>query len=384
MIEPRIDYVLNVRLKNLVAGAEAQQIHEQKVTKVVNLIHKCHIAATPGIAALLGSDTSNAKKLVDKLVAQKVLQECQVDFCSRAPRGVVYKLGPFGVLKAERLSEEFVEYRYDTGPRVSGLPQAEHDLMCAEIAAHWIHGGGELIDTDYTIRRSQMAEQPVKIVDLILGHNDATYGVEVEKSPKGERETDQMVLAALNSTWRFTAWVCIAGATGNHLRRMLDQRYVNEWVLNGSNKWVKSGTSVPLPFEFRRRQLVIHVPKEALPRTPAEWLNRFQLNSNEATSKAHQRVRAKGWLLSPLKPSSWAQGASEFELSQPSKSDHILVGTHLGDGNWRLHLAEEPPESGQSVLARIRPAKEFEGRPAPAGVVEAIVDSLDVINRGGQ
>ena len=84
-----------------------------------------------------------------------------------------YKARPFGVLKAERLSEDFVEYRYDTGPRVSGLPQAEHDLLCAEIAAHWIHGGGELIDTDYTIRRSQMAEQPVKIVDLVLGHNDA-------------------------------------------------------------------------------------------------------------------------------------------------------------------------------------------------------------------
>ncbi len=384
MIEPRIDYVMKVRLKNLVAGAEAQQIHEQKVAKVVNLIHKCHIAATPGIAALLGSDTSNAKKLVDKLVAQKVLQECQVDFCSKAPRGVVYKLGPFGVLKAERLSEEFVEYRYDTGPRVSGLPQAEHDLLCSEIAAHWIHGGGELIDTDYTIRRSQMAEQPVKIVDLVLGHNDALYSVEVEKSPKSEREADQMVLAALNSTWRFTAWVCIAGATGNHLRRMLDQRYVNEWVLNGSNKWVKSGTSVPLPFEFRRRQLVIQVPKEALPRTPAEWVARFQLNADETIAKVHRRAHAKGWILSTLEPSSWVAGASEFQLSQPSKSDRALLGTHLGDGNWRLHLAEESPESGQSVLARIRPVKAFEGRPAPAGVIEAIFDSLDDIMRGDQ
>src|SRR3989344_1945267 len=146
MIEPRIDYVMKVRLKNLVAGAEAQKIHE----------------------------------------------ECQVDFCSRAPRGVVYKLGPFGVLKAERLSEDFVEYRYDTGPRISGLPQAEHDLLCSEIAAHWIYGGGELIDTDYTIRRSQTAEQPVKIVDLVLSHNDAFYSFEVEKSPKSEREADQM------------------------------------------------------------------------------------------------------------------------------------------------------------------------------------------------
>jgi len=45
MINPRIDYVLNVRLKNLVAGAEAQQIHEQKVAKVVNLIHKSIFAA---------------------------------------------------------------------------------------------------------------------------------------------------------------------------------------------------------------------------------------------------------------------------------------------------------------------------------------------------
>lgn len=35
MIEPRIDYVMNVRLKNLVAGAEAHQIHDQKVAKVV-------------------------------------------------------------------------------------------------------------------------------------------------------------------------------------------------------------------------------------------------------------------------------------------------------------------------------------------------------------
>ena len=129
---------------------------------------------------------------------------------------------------------------------------------------------------------------------------------------------------------------------------------------------------------------MIHVAKEALPRTPVEWLNRFQVNSTEATAKVHQRVRTKGWILSPLKPSSWVQGASEFELSQPSKSDHILAGTHLGDGNWRLHLAEEPPESGQSVLARIRPAKEFDGRPAPAGVIEAIVDCLDVIDRVGQ
>lgn len=384
MIEPRIDYVMKVRLKNLVAGAEAQQIHEQKVAKVVNLIHKCHIAATPGVAALLGSDTSNAKKLVDKLVAQKVLQECQVDFCSRAPRGVVYKLGPFGVLKAERLSEDFVEYRYDTGPRVSGLPQAEHDLLCSEIAAHWIYGGGELIDTDYTIRRSQTAEQPVKIVDLVLGHNDAFYSVEVEKSPKSEREADQMVLAALTSTWRFTAWVCIAGATANHLRRMLDQRHVNEWVLNGSNKWVKSGSSIPLPFEFRRRQLVIHLPKEALPRAPIEWQTRFQLSSDDMIAKARQRVRAKGWNVSRLKPSIWVPGSTEFELSQPTVSDLLLVCTHLGDGNWRLHLAEEPPESGQPVLARIRPAKDFEERPAPTGVVEAIVDSLDVINRGGQ
>lgn len=92
----------------------------------------------------------------------------------------------------------------------------------------------------------------------------------------------------------------------------------------------------------------------------------------------------KGWNVSRLKPSTWLPGSAEFELSQPTVSDLLLVCTHLGDGNWRLHLAEEPPESGQPVLARIRPAKDFEERPAPAGVVEAIVDSLDVINRGGQ
>ena len=384
MIEPRIDYVMKVRLKNLVAGAEAHQIHEQKVAKVVNLIHKCHIAATPGIAALLGSDTSNAKKLLDKLVAQKILQACQVDFCSRAPRGVVYKLGPFGVLKAERLSDEFVEYRYDTAPRVFGLPQAEHDLLCTEIAAHWIHGGGELVDTDYTIRRSQTAEQPVKIVDLVLGHNDALYGVEVEKSPKSEREVDQMALAALNSNWRFTAWVCIAGATANHLRRVLDQRFVNEWVLNGSNKWVKSGTAIDLPFEFRRRQLVIHIPKEPLPRSPGEWLAHFQSNSKTEAAKVHERARSEGWNLTPLRASSWLKDATEFELCQPSKSDRTLLGTHLGDGNWRFHLSEEPPESGQSVLARIKPAKDSLGRPAPAAVIEGILNLLADNNRRKQ
>lgn len=376
MVEPCIDHVMKARLKNLVAGAGAQHIHERKVAKVVNLIHKCHIAATPGIAALLGSDTSNAKKLVDKLVAQKILQECQVDFCSRAPRGVVYKLGPFGVLKAERLSEEFVEYRYDTGARVSGLPQAEHDLLCAEIAAHWIHGGGELVDTDYTIRRSQTTEQPIKIVDLILSHNDTRYGVEVEKSPKSEREVDQMALAALNSNWRFTAWVCIAGATANHLRRVLHQRCVNEWILSGSNKWIKSGTVIDLPFEFRRRQLVIHIPKEPLPRSPIEWQARFQSYSKDEIIKVHERARLASWNLTPLKASSWLEGATEFELRQPATSDRTLLGTHLGDGSWRLHLAEEPPESGQAVLVRIKPVKDCLGRPAPAGVIEAILNLL--------
>lgn len=79
MIEPRIDYVLKVRLKNLIAGAEAKRIFDEKVIKTVLLIHKCHIVSSSVVAELLGADVSNAKKFVDKLVSQRILQECHVD-----------------------------------------------------------------------------------------------------------------------------------------------------------------------------------------------------------------------------------------------------------------------------------------------------------------
>lgn len=373
MVEPRIDYVMDVRLKNLIAGAEAKRIHEEKVAKVVLLTHKCHIISSPVLAELLGAEVSNAKKLIDKLVAQRILQACRVDPCRLAPRGIVFKLDGLGVLKAHLLEDEFCEFRYDTSARVAGMAQVEHDLNCAKIAANWIRHGGQLLETDFTIRRSKKEDQWMKIPDLILSLNEAIFHFEVERSPKSESEVDRMLLAALQSNWRRTAWVCIAKPTSNQLESALQKREVHEWVLNKSNKWVR-GTPVPLPFEFRRRQLVFRLHREPLLDSPTEWIQRFNEYAQLEQVHALKRLADEGWRHSFLRPSSWLEGGQEGVLWQMHRADEKLLLTHTGQGNWRLHLESNHPDEGQSLSTRIKPKQDCIGAPVPAGILEAALD----------
>ena len=373
MIEPRIDYVMKVRLKNLIAGAEAMRIHDEKSAKTVLLIHKCHIASSTVIAELLGSDVSNAKKFIDKLVAQRIVQECRVDPCRLAPRGIVYKLDGFGVLKAQLLEDDFCEFRYDTSARVGGQAQAEHDLNCSMIAARWIRHGGQLLETDFTIRRSNKEDQWVKIPDLVLSYEDRTYHFEVERSPKSESETDRMVLAALQSAWRRTAWVCIAKPTANQLESVLQRREVHDWVLNKSNKWVR-GEPVPLPFEFRQRQLVFRLHREPLLASPADWIQRFNEHARHEHDQVLKRLADKGWQHSAMRASTWLDGGHESDFWQAHRADEKLLITHTGQGDWRVHLESNHPDEGQPLPARIKPKQNCIGSPVPPGVFEAALD----------
>ncbi|MBH2015736.1 MAG: hypothetical protein I8H88_04555 [Burkholderiales bacterium] len=364
---------MNVRLKNLIAGAEAKRLHEEKVAKTVLLTHKCHIVSSSVLAELLGTDVSNAKKLIDKLVAQRILQACRVDPCRMAPRGTVYKLDGFGVLKAHLLQDEFSEFRYDTNARVGGMAQVEHDLNCARIAANWIRHGGKLLETDYTIRRSKTEDQWLKIPDLVLLLNEAIFHFEVERSPKSESEVDRMLLAALQSNWRRTVWVCIAKPTAKQLESALQKREVHEWVLNKSNKWVR-GTPIPLPFDFRQRQLVFRLHREPLLDSPTDWIQRFRKHAQLEHEHLSKRLTDEGWRHSVMRPSNWLEGSQECELWQEHRADEKLLLTHTGQGSWRLHLESNHPDEGQSVSTRIKPKQDSIGSPAPAGILEAALD----------
>jgi hypothetical protein len=246
--------------------------------------------------------------------------------------------------------------------------QVEHDLFVAEFAASWVRFGGELLDTDYTLRK-QGGDS--KIPDLVLRYDRYKVVVEYERLVKKRRELDGAILAAYRSHTVPTIWLSPNAGEIQYLKHAVyTDMMVDKWKLNTSHKWSRSGYQ-PLLLRFRERQLFIQVPTDVMLRTPEQWLLLIDENARTIRRTALDELMELGWTWTPVSQLEWeGRGLLQFELRiDAMMASATFYVTQMDENTWRVCRADQTPDRGVSMIEKFR----WIGKPGdepPLSVVE--------------
>lgn len=244
---PNIELV--TRPRHLIPGPLARLRHQQKASQILKLTYLTHVISIPCVQALLGTSNSNANASIRRLLGRKLVHEVALTSSQLAPNGRVFMLTRQGLSVAQSASDREDLHDYDTRPESIRRAQLEHDLTVACIAAHWLHGGGRIIETDLTLRSKHSSSDTkyIKLPDLIGGYGSHEIAFEVERYPKKVREVEQALLLTSRSQHASTIWLCSAPSTYRYLRECLKNASVRKWKLSNGQKWTE-GPPVSLPF----------------------------------------------------------------------------------------------------------------------------------------
>jgi hypothetical protein len=327
----------------LIAGPEARKVRMQKTKVVLAFTHKCHVVTTPVVSTLLGSTISNAARLLRDLVEQGLVQEVNLRYCDRAPRGRGFMLKPDGVRAvAQDLPDK--AHHYNCRPETIKHDQLSHDLLLAEFAAHWVQQGGALIHTDHTLRQLMPKG---KLPDLMLQWNGINVAFEYERLDKKVRELDQKLLAASEHPRFATIWLSDIEGNLQHMAERIKSAAVPIWRLSSAHKWGTDGEAY-LPMDFRCRQLLVSLKPDTLSRSPQAWIDDLKSHSGAMTAKCISSLRNEGWGWGRTDPMTW-RGEDIHQFHLQIDSARVTGGffvTHMGGDSWRVCDESQTPDQG--------------------------------------
>ncbi len=356
----------------LIAGPGARALRRSKVIQVLMFTHKVHVVTTTVISKLLGSTSSNTSRLLRDLVAQDLIQEVNLRHCDRAPRGRGFVLRPDGVrLVLQHLGTR--PHDYNTRPESIKHEQLSHDLTMTEFAASWVHAGGELLHTDYTLRQQSKGN---KLPDLMLRWLNTRLVVEFERLDKKPRELDQKLLAAFSGHSWPTLWLSDVPSNLSYLRDRLEASQVDVWRLNAAHKWGREG-QVALPVDFRARQLLHRLDEQSMTRHPQAWCDDMTSLTKAVRQQCVAALQDHGWSWGASDPVTWqGEDIHQFYLQiDGAKHSGAYFVTHMGQGKWRVCSAEQTPGQG-IALDRSMPWTPADGKPIPLRVLELATQTI--------
>jgi len=371
---------LALRPSYLIPGPLARLLHQQKVSKILKLAYLTQVISVPCVQALLDTTNSNANATIRNLLMRRLLQEVALTSSPLAPNGRVFMLTKAGLLAAQSDCDREDLHDYDTRPESIRRAQLEHDLTVACIAAHWIHGGGRVIETDLTLRSKHAGSdvKHIKLTDLICGYGHHEIAFEIERYPKKVREVEQALLLASRSQHLPTIWLCRAPSTNRYLRECLKNASVRKWKLASGQKWT-AGPPVGLPFAFRVRQSVVHLDEHSIAFEPSSWLWRVGETEAAAKDMVLRRLQKEGWTWWNFEPYLEYEGATTFLFTQSTLDfKRELLVTTLGHGKWHVHRPEQTPEEGLEVDLKTSPNPTAGHQPS-LGLLEAAAKTADLL-----
>jgi hypothetical protein len=357
----------------LVAGKAAHQIHAHKTDLVLDLTYKTHVITAPVVRALFGSTPSNAARLLQQLEHKGLLQPVHVHYSEHAPRGNGYMLTPRAFTHVTRNDFE-PSHTYNTRPETVRQNQMEHDLVVAQIAATWVRGGGEILQTDF-MARQQKKPFGNKIPDLILRGDGGPYAFEYERLTKSNREIDQMMLASMKAIRAPTFWLCGTRGAAMRLQKIIDDREVTSWKLNTANKWT-AGQKYFVPFTWRSKQVIFHAPlKEVLTYDVPKWRAMLQDTTARETSRTVQAWINGGWSWSEVRNDLHSDADHGFRLRRNSEDQEIEVTVCFANEQWWVAHPDESFDRGLELKGRTEPAQEL-GKVPPVALIESAIRAI--------
>lgn len=360
----------------LIAGPGARRVRKEKSRAVLTFTHKCHVVTTPVISALLNATMSNASRLLRDLVDQGFMQEVNLRYCDRAPRGRGFMLRHEGVRAvAQDLPDK--AHHYNCRPESIKHDQLSHDLLLAELAAHWVNHGGLLIHTDHTLRQFMPKG---KLPDLMMQWQGCTVAFEYERLDKKVRELDQKLLAASEHQRFATIWLSDIEGNLQHMAERIKSAAVPIWRLSSAHKWGTDGEAY-LPADFRCRQLLVSVKPDTLSRLPQAWVDDIKSHSAAMAAKCISSLRNEGWGWGQTDPMTW-RGEDIHQFHLQIDSARVTGGffvTHMGGDSWRVCDESQTPDQGCG-LERVYHWAPADDAVPPIAVVEMAVRRIKHYN----
>lgn len=375
---PNLELV--TRPRHLIPGPLARLRHQQKASQILKLTYLSHVISIPCVQALLGTSNSNANASIRRLLGRKLMHEVALTSSQLAPNGRVFMLTKQGLSVAQSSCDRDDLHDYDTRPESIRRAQLEHDLTVACIAAHWLQGGGRIIETDLTLRSKHSSSDTkyIKLPDLIGGYGSHEIAFEIERYPKKVREVEQALLLTSRSQHASTIWLCSAPSTYRYLRECLKNASVRKWKLSTGQKWTE-GPPVSLRFGFRARQSVVHLDEHSIAFEPSMWLWRVGETHASVKDTVLRKLQREGWTWGAIEPYLEYAGAMTFLFSQTTLDfKRELLVTTLGHGQWHVHRPEQAPEEGMEVGIETgqHPA---EGQQPSLGLLEAAATAANMM-----
>lgn len=375
---PNLELV--TRPRHLIPGPLARLRHQQKASQILKLTYLSHVISIPCVQALLGTSNSNANASIRRLLGRKLMHEVALTSSQLAPNGRVFMLTKQGLSVAQSSCDRDDLHDYDTRPESIRRAQLEHDLTVACIAAHWLQGGGRIIETDLTLRSKHSSSDTkyIKLPDLIGGYGSHEIAFEIERYPKKVREVEQALLLTSRSQHAPTIWLCSAPSTDRYLRECLKDASVRKWKLSAGQKWTE-GPPVSLPFGFRARQSVVRLDEYSIAFEPSSWLWRVGETHAAVQDTLLRNLQRAGWTWGAIEPYLEYADAMTFLFSQttPDFKRELLVTT-LGHGRWHVHRPEQAPEEGMEVSIKTG-QHPTEGQQPSLGLLEAAAKAANML-----
>ncbi|MBX3625350.1 MAG: hypothetical protein KF892_10085 [Rhizobacter sp.] len=232
---------------SLIPGEAAKKRGKQKIGVVLLFLYMTHATTPKIVAALLNIRLSNVYSLLRRMANIGLVKKVMLaETMFRQPVSVTI-LAPLGRDEAMKLKPGR-RHSYECDRDSVRAGQVDHDMKVAYLAARWVQSGAELLQTDYTQRRT---EKYRKLVDAMLRFESTTFALEYERTVKSKLSTADALRAAMKLGVR-VLWVCEFDESLNLITECLASDAWPVWKVGTDNKKHVVGSHYVSPWASSR------------------------------------------------------------------------------------------------------------------------------------